>query len=765
MADVQPPTRVRPFRPAAALIIALALLRHGGGPACAEEVRVGRGGFRTDRPAGAKGPSDTRGRDAARCVTKRVTGPVPTNDWWSSLVWKRRSENRYSENLYAHPLAFRARAEGLGVGYPTRAAAAPDGRHYHFHYARDLMVGVEGLQVPETRVDGYSDWTVTALWEGGGRTLRATLGHGLPYVYCEAKGGDAVVAFSGEPEVWARDGGAVGATVSGHHYGIFAPGGATWEGTATLRSSLAGKGYFSVAVLPERSAAALEVFRRHAFAFVTDTRVGWRYDEPRAALVTEFAATTRPREGTERRPLLALYRHQWLHASAEWVPYAYVSPRGEMKVLIGNEFATRMPFNGVLPALPDAGGCDRGCLRGYVDEAFRAARPIGSKDVYWTGKELGRLASLVAVADQAGHAEARDRFLSLIRETLQDWFRAPDGKTSRLFHYDRRWGTLIAHPAGYGSDTELNDHHFHYGYFVMAAATLARFDREWAADGHWGGMVGLLIKDAANGDRRDRRFPFLRCFDPYAGHSWANGPAAFAAGNNQESSSEALNFASALILWGAATGDAAARDLGLFLYAGEVRAVEQYWFDVDRAVFPEGFRHSALGILWGSGGAYATWWTGNPEEIHGINFLPVTGGSLYLGRRPDYVARNYRDLVAANGGPEAEWRDLIWMFRAMADPEGALAAFEQHADYRPTSGLSKAHTYHWLGNLAAMGRLDTSVTASIPTAAVFAKDGTRTYVAWNPETRPVAVLFSDGATVEVPAGALLCKRSTRPSTP
>jgi len=765
MAGIRTLRIVRSVCPAVALAVMLPLLWHGAGPARAEEMRVGRGSLQTVRPAGAKGPSDARGAGAVPCVTKRVAGPVPTNDWWSSLVWKRRPENRYSENLYAHPLAFRARAEGLGVGYPTQAAVAPNGRNYHFNYARDLLVGVEGLAAPETRVDGYSDWTVTALWEGGGRTLRATIGHGLPYVYCEATGGDAVVTFSGEPTIWRRNGGAVGATVNGHHYGIFAPSGASWEGERTLRSPLAGKGYFSVAVLPERSPAALDLFRRHAFAFVTDTRVSWRYDAPRARLVTTFTATTQPREGTEKRPILVLYRHQWLHTSASPSPHGYVSPRGKMKPLVAAEFTTPMPFDGVLPALPDAGGCNRDRLRGYVDEALRAAKPIGRKDVYWTGKELGRLASLAAVADQTGHTEARDRFLALIKQTLEDWFRAPDGKTARLFHYDRTWGTLIAYPAGYGSDRELNDHNFHYGYFIMAAATVARFDREWASDANWGGMVKLLIKDVANSDRRDRQFPFLRCFDPYAGHSWANGPAAFAAGNNQESSSEALNFATALILWAAATGDATARDLGIFLYANEVRAVEQYWFDVDRAVFPKGFRHSALGILWSNGGAYATWWTGNPEEIHGINFLPVTGGSLYLGRRPDYVARNHRDLVATNGGPEAEWRDIIWMFRAMADPQAALTTFEQHADYRPTSGLSKAHTYHWLGNLAAMGRLDRKVTAGIPTAAVFTNGRTRTYAAWNPETRPVTVSFSDGATVEAPAGALLCKKGVRPATP
>ena len=41
-----------------------------------------------------------------------------------------------------------------------------------------------------------------------------------------------------------------------------------------------------------------------------------------------------------------------------------------------------------------------------------------------------------------------------------------------------------------------------------------------------------------------------------AGHSWASGHGAFASGNNHESSSEAMNFATAVMLWGEMTGDA-----------------------------------------------------------------------------------------------------------------------------------------------------------------------------------------------------------------
>ena len=76
-------------------------------------------------------------------------------------------------------------------------------------------------------------------------------------------------------------------------------------------------------------------------------------------------------------------------------------------------------------------------------------------------------------------------------------------KPKGLFYYNRPWGTLIGYPAGYGSDTELNDHHFHYGYFLFAAAEIARRDPAWAAAGRWGGMVKLLVRDIASAGRRD----------------------------------------------------------------------------------------------------------------------------------------------------------------------------------------------------------------------------------------------------------------------
>ena len=70
--------------------------------------------------------------------------------------------------------------------------------------------------------------------------------------------------------------------------------------------------------------------------------------------------------------------------------------------------------------------------------------------------------------------------------------------------------------------------------------------------------------------------------------------------------------------------------MGIFLYATETTAVEQYWFDIDRSISR---RLSSCCISYGMGfkRVHATWFSGDPEFVHGINFLPITSGSLYLG--------------------------------------------------------------------------------------------------------------------------------------
>ncbi|HEY8091760.1 MAG TPA: glycosyl hydrolase [Polyangiaceae bacterium] len=768
-------TALRPARAWAPLVwllgAGLAACSHAVMPALdPTAVRVvGEARYTTALLPGERGPSNRRGEPVIPKVTPDFHGAPSSNDWWSSLIW-RFDDDPYSRPMFPHPLAMQAAADGLRIGYPTDVVA--DTRAYRFPYAADLRLSVEGLNAPETRVASWSDWAVTAAWTDQARTLQATFGHGLPFVYALVRGGAARVDLAagvGDARVWSDHGEVVGLTARGHHYGLFAPAGARWKrhGGAFV-SDLAGKSFFSVAVLPDDTPATLDLFRRHAYAFVKSTRVSWQVDTRASTVVAHHQVETELVEaGPDRvdEPLLALYPHQWKATRASLFPGMYTSPRGQMKLLAARSFDVELPLHGVLPVLPAVDDADRGQVEALVRTAAGKGDPFppgldGVKDTYWAGKSLGRVATLAWIAHELGDEDSTGRLVRSLEVELGDWF---DGLPPDHFYYDATWRSLIGFPAGYQSGTELNDHHFHYGYFLAAAAAVAALDPAFGIERRWGAMIDLLIGDVANDDPADERFPRLRYFDPYAGHSWASGPAMFDDGNNEESSSEDMNFAASLALWGMVTGNTKRRDLGLYLYETTASAIESYWFDVDHDVYPPGYGHPVAGILWGDGAQFATWWDPNPVYVHGINVLPVTGASLYLGRRPELVQADYASLVRDNRGPVHQWRDVMWMYLGLGDPARAAALVDDEHYFEPEFGDSWAAARYWIGNLRALGNVDARILADTPGSAAFRDGAAYTYVAFNPGPAPLHVTYSDGATLDVPPRTL--GHVTRPRQP
>src|SRR5258708_1039015 len=196
---------------------------------------VGKGFFVTQPPEGVLVGGNHDHKKTNPKVTPDFQGPPGTNDWWSSLIWQYENDEPYSYELFPHPLTLRASAKGLTIGYSDKPTVAP--RVYMFPYEKDLLVGVDGLTAPQTRVAAYSDWSVTAEWQSDQKRLRATFGHGMPFVYFEKTGGgDAVVRVANDdpgksptggkaPGVagFANNRGAVGLAIAVPHYGPFAP--------------------------------------------------------------------------------------------------------------------------------------------------------------------------------------------------------------------------------------------------------------------------------------------------------------------------------------------------------------------------------------------------------------------------------------------------------------------------------------------------------------------------------------------------------------
>lgn len=921
----------------------------------AQSVNVGKGTYRTDLPPTADG-EPRRHVDASPLISSSVDEPVPTSDWWSSLVWPMHSP--HSLPMFPHPLGVQAHPNGLGLGYtatPSISHSEKDGKvfqegtSYKYPYRESLRVGLQDWETEATVVDGFSDWSVTALWESGQDELRATFAHGSPFVYFERSsekpmeisfiaaegnrnetpvnplvfrlsnitakhtgdsGGidlsvnagknvgigskarltydfdgdgktDRVETFSlfatdpveksfetyssetqkldirltrGDPmdfengsvtlefwkcfgdgdlelkldnsvvqlpiegatepmylkedgsiggnqeegvlrlqepehplgpaELFYEDGAVLGVTINKTHYGLFAPTGSEWSGATSGRaesliSNLAGKNYLAVAVLPDNTPETFNWFQNLAYAFVTDTRIEYRYVPDQAAVETIYTVTTEAKEGDNHNTAIALYRHQYLHLDneAQLSRSGYASPRGEMKLLSGSSFSTTIPYLGVLPALPNPED-HRAELESLLEADFQQIttreRTFEREDSYWNGKEFGKFAELIQIADQLGKTEIRDGLLNLLKGRIEDWF---DGQDNLFFYYDKNWNTLIGYPDSYGSADQFNDHHFHYSYFIKAAATIAQFDPEWIDEAHYGGMIDLLIRDCANYDREGKRFPWMRNLDPYAGHSWASGHAGFASGNNQESSSESMNFATSLILYGEATGNDEIRDLGIYWHSTEAEAIRQYWFDVDGEVFPSGYGHRCVGMVWGDGGTYGTWWTANPEEIHGINYLPINGGSLYLGRDADYVQANLANLVDSNrnfhnGGFEGDpdqmdrWHDILAEYLALASPAKAIQQFEAFGkQFPPEFGETRTHTHQWIHALSELGQFDSSIRADHPTAAAFDCDGVKHYVVYNSKEEKITVSFTDGSSHTCGNGLHHVVAPTPPQTP
>ena len=429
-------------------------------------------------------------------------------------------------------------------------------------------------------------------------------------------------------------------------------------------------------------------------------------------------------------------------------------------MLAGNSFIVENTFKGILPTVPYLANYSEGFSPSALDAKISQIENDGLAtwtDSYNEGQVMNRLIQTARIADQTGNIIARDKMIATVKERLEDWLTFESGEKAFLFYYNQTWSAMLGYPSGHGQDTNINDHHFHWGYFIHAASFMEQFQPGWAAQ--WGAMINTLIKDAASYDRTDALFPFLRNFSPYAGHSWANGFASFPQGNDQESTSESMQFASSLIHWGTITENEQIRDLGIYIYTTEQTAVEEYWFDVHNRNFASNQQYSLVSRVWGNSYDNGTFWTSDIAASYGIEMYPIHGGSFYLGHHQDYAKNLWSEISQNTGVLNQEdndnlWHDTYWKFLSMTNPQEAVNLYDAYPDRNLKFGISDAQTYHWLHSVNALGVIDATITADYPIAAAFSKDGDITYVAHNYANTLTVVTFSDGYQLTVPANEM-----------
>jgi endoglucanase Acf2 len=693
---------------------------------------------------------------------------VPTNQWYSGLVFSPKAEV-----LFAQPYTVRAAASGFELALPTRQVIATERQDTEIHYPHraPLVISPVSFKATQGKLTKASDWAVEIAMGSAADRLDFTVAHGSPYVYGRISRGP--VAFqtpaSAQRTSLSTDERVLTLNSGGQTFALFGPSGVRWEqmGSQWVAHLPTDKGYFTAAVLPDNSSETLSLFIRHAHAHITQTQVSWHYTETNNSLRTDYRVTTQAMEGTETQTLLGLYPHHW-HQNQSVngkLKGQYETIRGAIRLLPANQFSTELTYRGFVPFWPGLKDHPRNddlkaVLKADVSNARRNMLQIGNGP-YWQGKGLQRISKVLDVAEQQGDTEAAKRLEKLLMGRIEQWFSGKDRQT--YFHLDRTLGTVLAYPEEYFAVEQMNDHHFHYGYWIRTMADLALRDPEWASDTQWGAMTNLLIQDIATAERGKKDFPFLRTFDIYEGHSWASGIGLGDLGNNQESSSEAINAWSALILWAEIRGDNALRDLGIYLYTTEIEAIRHYWFDVHNLVFAPEYKNKEVSMLFGGAYKHNTWWTDEPRQIKGINLLPISTSSTYLGLDPAHTKRSLATLPedtriyesrGKRANPTDMWQDLFAKYMALTNPAEGLKMWNRWGAVE--LGDTRTHTLHFLLSLEKMGPPDFSVTADHVLHSVFKRaDGQRTYLAYNAGKTPRTVKFSDGQVLEVPVGSLV----------
>ena len=630
------------------------------------------------------------GRSSSSSVSLALTPelatlPAPTNQWWSSAL-----TGPWPDNLFNEPWSTKLSADGLSVGIPKVVATSDS---IGAPFVGDLIITAPGDTLRSTKVDAHDDLSVDlrAISSKSQVAFSVLLVKGLPYQYVTYSQPLKLTTSTKQiPTISQLADGrrAAKMTINGRNY----------EAIASPASGIVA-GSDGVVITPGSRDDTLVLMAQGNGAEATDSA----YEDGAKALVTGGTAsyTVEGQKVTTHldwrtasgQTLHLVLPHQAAAGAGGAALGSFATVRGTAAVVRGNSlsYTQPVPENVDELSLPhDDKFFTKAKLETYLQQAVKTtAAPSGTS--YNGGKELFGLANLLQMAKAASSPTAA-AFQDQLSAALIDWLTYSPGESSRYFAYDAHIRGLVAVTPEFGSEM-FNDHHFHYGYFLYAASLLGRYDPKFVKG--YGKAVDLLAADIATTTPSDPNFPRLRSFDAYAGHSWADGFSRFADGNNQESSSEAVNAWYALMEWGKVSKNAQLQDTGKWLYANEAASALTYNFAATKTnLFPSGYKHHQVSLLWGGKSDWATWFSAAPEAKHAILMLPLSGGSLYLNS-----GSNLKDDFAAlatetSGKPPSSFGDILLMTQALTDPAAAQAKFSD--SLIPDNSNTLAYIYYWL---------------------------------------------------------------------
>ncbi len=670
---------------------------------------------------------------------------LPTNQWWSGLL-----TGEDAKPIWAMPLVSQITDDGIAVASPNLVT---EDKLIISSFEPSFVFGGKnsGFEVTDF---GAFDVTVGVDTDQGVYT--STIVQGWPAFQATVPEGEWPIEWVDTTVVSDSSQDHVRVEVAGKVWDVFVAGGTIDSSGSSITNEQSERSTVVFVPVPngaDQDEEWAELAEKIGTSPVTGTTAGYATDLDNGKVHQRLT--------WEGAGAVTLLPHQSLNAgNATQTKFEYQTPRGPLSVSTDSTVELAVDYRGLLPGVPWTVSQDEvaeDALPNFeqVKSSLADVKPGPTLEAgsYFGPKELGRLATTFELAQTAG--VDRTDLLSILTEEVTDRITYSGPTDPFWLAYDSKWGGVIAMPAEFGSQ-DYNDHHFHYGYLIQAAVTVAEHDPEFVEE--YGHLVDLLIADVL-GDSETGLPPF-RVFNPYLGHSYASGLVPFADGNNQESSSEALHAWWSISRWAQISDNTNMAEQAHFLYTLEAESARLYWLGDQRNPRPDNYDYHAAGIVWDGKTDFATWFDPDPGAIVGIQLLPYSFGSLYR-RSPDSAQLRYKDAAAGELAPKV-WPDLIALDMVLADPAKAMEIFESAGTVE--DGNSKAFALYWLDSLTKLGVPSSDIWPDQPNGMAFHGESGVSLVVINPTSEPLTVTFRDdqgnAETIEVDAGEQKMLNST-----
>ena len=455
-----------------------------------------------------------------------LSGPYETNIWWLNIVL-----DGGDQPIVTYPYTMKLDEMGLHLCYPGKVV---DQAFVLMSFVENWVVGATEDLGPRA-LSKRDHFSATMTYQNG---LEIPLVRGMPYA--TFKYTDLTPTLTTIHAIISVNGGPEG-TATGTKFNLELNNGQRWIMYTSSDISISWSGSMVTANSPFSGTMRIAVMVDGVSETDLDTYSG------KIPIGGSVEASTNgdsadvvinwETEGTGDLLMVALPHHMDVLAVQATADYKLNGLRGDMTGIVGDSWLMNEPLtnidwfspNGIDPSRAES-------IRAALNEDV-LGNDVVAGDPYFGGKQMAKLARLSLIAEEMGEDSLAQQFRDKLKPVLESWL---DGTNPDTLLYDTTWGGLVStnglnDPNADFGMAYFQDHHFHFGYHIYAAAVLAKADATWGSTHE--DQVMHYVRDIIEPSGSDPQYVLSRSKDWYTGHSWANGLiTAFADSKNQVTS-------------------------------------------------------------------------------------------------------------------------------------------------------------------------------------------------------------------------------------